>query len=213
MTKTTDINEKIQKLLALAGNNPSDSEAKAAMLKAQELMLKYHIENPETVEDDQVVSVYFDLGSRRKTEFVLMLSVIVANNFRSKTLHHGQQVYFIGFDADAKAAMEVFVYLLNFADTSHKRYFEKRSLTPQEDKDWRYGFIVGLHQAFNARKGFELMLRVPQKVLELVDKLNTFKTANNDSDNRPKQIQGAFTDGFRRGKESMDRREIEVAYA
>ena len=68
MTNTTDINEKIQKLLALAGNNPSDSEAKAAMLKAQELMLKYHIENPETVEDDQVISVYFDLGSRRKTE-------------------------------------------------------------------------------------------------------------------------------------------------
>ena len=32
--------EKIKKLLALAGNNPSEEEAQAAMLKAQELLLQ-----------------------------------------------------------------------------------------------------------------------------------------------------------------------------
>lgn len=208
-----EILEKIQKLLALAGNNPSEAEAKAAMLKAQELMLKYHIDNPETVDDDKVVSVYYDLGSRKKTEFVLMISVVVAGNFRSKTVHHGQHVIFIGFDADAKATMEVFVYLLNFADSAHDKYFRVNPITVQADMDWRYGFIVGLHQAFNARKGFELMIRVPQKVLEVFNSLNRTTDGRDLSDNKPKQIQGAFTDGFRRGKESMDKREIEAKYA
>ena len=208
-----EILEKIQKLLALAGNNPSEAEAKAAMLKAQELMLKYHIDNPETVEDDKVVSVYYDLGSRKKTEFVLMISVVVAGNFRSKTVHHGQRVIFIGFDADAKAAMEVFVYLLNFADSAHDKYFRVNPISAQADKDWRYGFIVGLHQAFNARKGFELMIRVPQKVLEVFNSLNKTPDGRDLSDNKPMSLQGAFTDGFRRGKESMDKREIEAKYA
>jgi hypothetical protein len=142
-----------------------------------------------------------------------MLSVIVANNFRSKTLHHAQRIYFIGFDADAKAAMEVFVYLLNFATVSHRKYFTCTPFTALADKDWKYGFIVGLYQAFNSRKGYELMVKVPQKVLELVDSLNKTSVGTGNSDNRPSKIQGAFTDGFRRGKESMDRREIEVAYA
>ena len=201
--------EKIHKLLALAGNNPSEEEAKAAMLKAQELMLKYHIDNPETVEDDRVVSVFYDLGTRLKTEFVLMISVVVANNFRSKTVHSGQRVYFIGFDADAKAAMEVFVYLLNFSDASHARYFSVNKRTAQADTDWRYGFIVGLHTAFNSRKGYELMIRVPQKVLEVFDALDKTDEGRGSSDTRPNSIKGAFTDGFRRGRESMDKREIE----
>ena len=210
MTKTTDINEKIQKLLALAGNNPSDSEAKAAMLKAQELMFRYHIDNPETVEDDKVVAVYFDLKDRRKTEFVLMISVVVAQNFRCKTLHNGQKVYFFGFDADAKAAMEVFVYLLTFGDAAHDRFFAVNPISAQADQDWRYGFIVGLHEAFNSRKGFELMTYVPQKVIEAVDQLNRAKMDADLSENKPRSLHGAFKDGFRRGKESMDRREIEV---
>ena len=210
--RNNEVLEKIQKLLALAGNNPSQAEAKAAMLKAQELMLKYHIENPETVEDDKVINVFYDLGNRKKTEFVLMISVVVANNFRSKTVHHGQRVYFIGFDADAKAAMEVFVYLLNFGDASHQKYFMSRMLTPQDDRDWRYGYIVGIHQAFNSRKGYELMLQVPQKVLEVFNSLNRTQDGKNMPKNNPQKIQGAFTDGFRRGKESMDKREIE-AYA
>lgn len=42
-TKKAKIADKIQKLLALAGNNPSEEEAQAALLKAQELMAEYII--------------------------------------------------------------------------------------------------------------------------------------------------------------------------
>jgi len=210
MMNNNSVVDKIKKLLALASNNPSEEEAKAAMLKAQELMLRYHIENPETVEDDRVVAVFHDLGARRKTEFVLMISVVVAKNFRCRTLHEGQKVYFFGFDADAKAAMEVFVYLLTFGDAAHQKFFRMNTLTPQTDQDWRYGFIVGLHEAFSSRTGYALMTYVPKKVIEAVDSLTRKKDDRDLSSHRPQNIKGAFSDGFRRGKESMDRREIEV---
>lgn len=209
MKENEKVLEKIKKLLALAGNNPSEEEAKAAMLKAQELMLRYHIENPETINNDKVVAVYYDLGSRRKTEFVLLISVLVADNFRSRTVHSGQKIYFIGFEADAKAAMEVYVYLLNFGDQAHDRYFSVNPISRQADIDWRYGYIAGLQTAFNSRAGYELMITVPTKVQELVDKLNKKNTEFTQND-RPSRLQGAFTDGFRRGRESMDKREIEA---
>ena len=43
MESREKILEKIEKLLALAGNNPSENEAISAALKAQELMAKYKI--------------------------------------------------------------------------------------------------------------------------------------------------------------------------
>ena len=39
-----NIISKIEKLLALAGNNPSEAEAQAAMLKAQKLMAEHNLD-------------------------------------------------------------------------------------------------------------------------------------------------------------------------
>lgn len=38
------ISDKIRKLMALAGNNPSEAEAAAAMAKAQELLASYNLD-------------------------------------------------------------------------------------------------------------------------------------------------------------------------
>ena len=212
MTKNDKIIEKIQKLLALAGNNPSENEAKAAMLKAQELMKEYHIENPETIENDKVVCVKYDLGTIRKSDFVLMLSVLVANNFRSKTTHYEQKIYFIGFEADAKCAMEVYTYVLHFALDANKKFFANKDLTETANRDWWYGFLVGLNLAFNSRKGYELMVQTPQKVIECFDSIQkaSFEgTGEMNQNNRPSTLKGAFTDGFRRGRESIEHKELE----
>ena len=42
-----DIKDRIAKLLALAGNNPSESEAQAALLKARELMAEHKLRPEE----------------------------------------------------------------------------------------------------------------------------------------------------------------------
>lgn len=44
MTDMNKMLEKVQKLLALAGNNPSEQEAKAAAMKAQKLIAQYNLD-------------------------------------------------------------------------------------------------------------------------------------------------------------------------
>ena len=44
MTDMNKIADKIQKLLNLAGNNPNEEEAQAALLKAQKLMAQYNVD-------------------------------------------------------------------------------------------------------------------------------------------------------------------------
>ena len=45
--------EKIKKALALANNNKNPNEAQAAMLMAQKMMAKYHIEMQEVEEGEE----------------------------------------------------------------------------------------------------------------------------------------------------------------
>jgi len=209
MDKRDKIVQKIQNLLDLASNNPSENEAKAALLKAQELMLRYHIENPETIDEDKVVTCFYDLAGRNKDEFVLMLSVVIANNFRCKTLHHESKICFIGFEADAKTAVQVYVFILNFADHYANRFFTIN----RNDKNvsvWYNGFIYGLHKAFDARAGYELMVQVPEKVKLLYDSLRREQTYKKSSNQNKTNISKAFMDGFNRGKESLDHREIQA---
>ena len=203
------IKDKIQKMLNLASNNPFAEEAKAAFLKAQEFMLKYHMENPETIEDDEVVDAVYELGTRRKTEFVLMISGVCADNFRAKTAHHGQQVHFFGFRPDAEAAREVFSYILKYGDASHDLFFRGRKITMQMDRDWRYGFIYGLHQAFHERAGYELMTQVPDKVKRFYEALNRTKFQHPEPDAGVKNLGREFRDGYQKGLESLDHREID----
>ena len=204
-----EIISKIQKLLNLSYNNSSEEEAKAALLKAQELMMKYHIESPDLDEDGKVAAVFHELGRRRKTEFVLMIAVVIAENFRSKTAHNGQRIYFFGFEEDAKAAKTAFEYALHFGDVAHDRYFGSETITKEDDLNWRYGYIIGLKKAFESRESYELMVIVPQKVEDMYKSLDITKRVMAGEDDNPTKIEGAFSDGYRRGRESMGTREIE----
>lgn len=203
------INNKIQNLLALASNNPSEEEAKAALLKAQELMLKYHMENPETIEEDKVITACYDLGTREKTEFVLLLSVLCADGFRSKAVNHMQKIFFVGFEPDATAAKEVYSFLIDHSEKSHQEHFSRTAFSEQKDKDWRYGYIVGLYMALNSRKGYEIMRMIPQKVLDTYSKLPTYKQFGNSKERtKITRIDGDFAAGFRTGNRSLSHREI-----
>ena len=200
---------KIENLLRLASNNPSKEEARAAMLKAQELMLKYHIDNPETAEDEKVASVHYDLAGRRKTEYVLLLSVVVAENFRCKTLHYANNIYFLGFTEDALAAKEVYRYILKYGDDAYEEYFLHTPATRRADIDWKYGYVVGLKKAFDSRTGYELMKAVPHKVIETLESLKRHPFIP-ESDCRVSGLDGAFADGFKNGKESIENRSLET---
>ncbi len=203
------ISNRIKNLLDLASNNPSEEEAKAALLKAQELMLKYHIDNPETIEEDKVITACYNLGTREKTEFVLLLSVLCADGFRSKAVNHMQKIFFVGFEPDATAAKEVYSFLIDHSEKSYQEHFSSTAITEQKDKDWRYGYIVGLYMALNSRKGYEIMKTIPQKVLDTYSRLPTYKQFGNSKERtKITRIDGDFAAGFRIGNRSLSHREI-----
>ena len=60
MVTTSTISEKVANLLALASNNPNENEAKAALLKARELMAKHKL-RPEDCKKSENVRVIHEL--------------------------------------------------------------------------------------------------------------------------------------------------------
>lgn len=103
-----NILNKIEKLFALAGNNPSESEAKAAMLKAQKLMAKYSISMDAKKGDKkytysmQACKHYHNLGYKAP------LAQIIAKSFRCKPIIKGGVIHMFGRREDVKAAVECF---------------------------------------------------------------------------------------------------------
>ena len=108
-----EIIKKIEKLLALAGNNPNENEALAASLKAQELIAKYNVnidhlgDNKET---PKIGTAKHTTGKGYKWRFIL--APIIARNFRCKLyLINGIDVVFYGYESDSKAVIVVNILL------------------------------------------------------------------------------------------------------
>ncbi len=112
-TQDTIIN-KIKKLLALAGNNPSEQEAQAAYAKAQALMSQYSIElSEESGEEIEIVAMpctHANNNGYRKP-----LAVVVANNFRVKAFMSGQTVMMFGAKMDVEIAVEIFNHAYSYS--------------------------------------------------------------------------------------------------
>lgn len=78
--------EKIEKLIALSGSD-NENEAKAAMLKAQELMAKYEIEqdriDPERKKERPVVCFTSPMF---RDDWCVDVGSLIANNFRCRAI-------------------------------------------------------------------------------------------------------------------------------
>ena len=104
----TDYKEKIKKLLALA-ESPNEHEAKAALLKARQLMAEHKLMEAEVkdVEKQVVKEVWTDITcSKRRNPWVVHLSAAIGGNYcckgcrRHRPGEQTQQIGFIGFEDD-----------------------------------------------------------------------------------------------------------------
>lgn len=146
--KSEKIIEKIRKILELSKNNPSEYEAKADALKAQELMIKYHIMQAD-VEDiahiEEISEKKVKTGNGNKWKYYL--SNIIEKNFRCK--HYFIQrhtVVFYGYDTDAQIAAEVFSFLFKEGIKASNKYYSK-----EKSKTRKYGYYfngAGLKNEF-----------------------------------------------------------------
>lgn len=223
------ITKKIQKLLALSSNNPSEEEAKSALLKAQELMLQYNIEISGLGKEDadKVVIKAYTFNNKRILGYHISLAGAVAKNFRCKMFYSRSRLSFIGFEEDAETCVILIEYLVNFVDSGFKSFLKKdkkenpfkyygegASFSKNLKRDWAYGFNIGLLRAFEERAAedarYNLMVITPNAVVEKYeDESKHMAKGQYNAGPGLTRDRDAVMDGLEKGKNSLKSRELE----
>lgn len=116
-----DYKEKIRKLLALA-ESPVEAEARAALLKARQLMAEHKLTEREcrAAEKQAVRDVLTDITcSKRREPWIIPLSATIGESYCCKGYrkrYYGQQtqhVGFIGLEDDVEICIAVFKYAVD----------------------------------------------------------------------------------------------------
>lgn len=136
MATASTINEKIAHLLALASNNPSEAEAKAALLKARELMAKHKL-RPEDCKQSENVRVIRELVGVECTAmtnpWAVSLSAVIAEHYcccSYRNRYTGRKVNtigFVGLEDDFEICKRVFLYAYDCVMSVLKRDIERNS--------------------------------------------------------------------------------------
>ena len=216
--KTEKIIQTIKKVLELSKNNPSEEEAKAAALKAQELLAKYHIdmaeiEDIEDMKAEEISEVAVDVPSKK---WKYKLANIVADNFRCKHFYYGKgTVVFYGHKTDAEVAAETFKYLFDIGNRCAGRVVDKEFAKTGTSAGVYNSFVVGFCDGVAEVLGKQctaLMLVVPQDVKEAYAEMSKeFKSMNCGSitTRRNDSCAGAYVSGKEKGREAVSSKQLE----
>lgn len=177
-----DYKDKIRKLLALA-QSPEEHEAKAALLRARELMAQHKLTEADLKEAKRqtVRDVMTDITcSKRRDPWIVDLSAVIAENYCCKghrAHYKGKQTQYIGFiglEDDVEICVAIFKYAVDYIRAGVKSV--KKGLSgyypwyiKQQCDSYGYGFTYGIEKAFKRQdKGehgeFGLVLVMPQEV-------------------------------------------------
>lgn len=211
-----DYKEKIRKLLALA-ESPNEHEAKAALLKARQLMAEHKLTEAELkdVEKQKVKDIRTDITcSKRRNPWVVKLSAVIGENYCCKGYrNHGygeqtQAMGFIGFEDDVEVCAAVFKYAVDCVLAECKRIKKENacyysSYVKKLCDSYGYGFVSGVAEAFRKQQeeneqGWGLVLVIPKEVEEAAKDWgkDKFKARSQDD------ISGeAYARGYYQGKE------------
>ena len=118
--------DKIQKLLALASNNPSQQEAVNATKKAHELMARYNLTQIDVkIEKTDLGEAKCRVGTSKSWKY--QLANVVAANFCTKAFFIGSHtIVFYGRTHDIKVSQDVFMFLFNTCEKLAKTEYRKR---------------------------------------------------------------------------------------
>lgn len=107
-----DMQKVVRKLFDKAASTHSEHEAEAAILKAQELMAKYGIQDIGEENDIKYISLTCKHTGNRS--FRRPLAKIIADNFRVKNYLRDMQITFFGRGNDVLTAKQAFEYTYAF---------------------------------------------------------------------------------------------------
>ena len=213
--KIEKILEKVKKLFALAGNNPSEAEAQAAALRAQELIAKYNLTITDEEEKLEMSESSFETGVDKSWKY--SLASVMEKNFRVKSYWIGtRKVVFYGYKQDTEVAREVFQYLFKVCEKNARRECRKSYQMYGTERGVYYsytrGFIKGIRQKLD-EQCVALMIVTPP---EVVDQWEEFKTQQNmgtlgdiSRDGSAGFRRGVYEQGVKDGRLAMNERRLE----
>ena len=179
-----DIKDRIAKLLALAGNNPSEGEAKAALLKARELMAEHKLRPEECLKAETVNVVESLVGitvTGRKYAWGVALSAVIAKHYccipyrQHVKGKQTQEIGFTGLEDDFEVCARIYRYAFECAkQTSDEIFLEdagyySASQRRKNAEAYGWAFCKGLRDAFEAQaqehQEWGLVMVIPQAVM------------------------------------------------
>lgn len=210
--------EKIKKLLALAGSN-NEHEARAAMLKAREIMARYKLTEVDLEEKGNRKIKTINTGilyTSRTGLWITHLQKVIAENYCCTTsvgriTKQKMEVHFTGFEDDLEICKEVFQYAVDTVLHTTEQIKKKKHLSAMEIRSeclsYGIGFAEGCKEAF-ANQGEEnwgLVMVVPQEVKDEAARIScgTRKVSTSCGRN-----QEQYSKGFEDGKNFKPSRSI-----
>lgn len=168
-----DMQMVVRKLFAKAASTHSEHEAEAAILKAQELMAKYGIQDIGKENDIKYISLTCKHTGNRS--FRRALAKIIANNFRVKNYLQNMQVTFFGRENDVLTAKQAFEYTYAFICRESGRICRRTRENLQDTtgvvNSYSMGFCQGLKEKLDAQS-VALMVVTPSDVTEKYEELS-----------------------------------------
>ncbi len=180
-----DYKEKIRKLLALAESS-NEHEAKAALLKAKQLMAEHKISELDIVdvEKQEVKNVMTDITcSKRRNPWVVELSAIIGENYCCKAYRNHrwgeqtQRIGFIGLEDDIEICIAIFKYAVDCILAGEKKlkkemndYGYSGDYIKTMLDSYGFGFTRGIKSVFYTQKQehqeWGLVMVMPKEVEE-----------------------------------------------
>lgn len=209
------IADKIQKLLALAGNNPSEEEAKAALLKAQKMMAEYNLSQSD-LSGEEKIKYSLEPCKVRVNPRSKIMSVIIANSFACKVIIVGNKINFFGREDNAKAAKSSMEFIHKAMERGMTQECRKYGLSSTAEAGasliynaYAKGYISGLKQAMDAQC-VALAVIVPQDVNdEFTKKFPSLRTTSCRMTSG-RQYSESYFKGEQDGRSVMNKRSLEA---
>lgn len=198
--------------------SPNEHEAKAALLKAKELMAEHKLSEMDVkdVGKKEVKEILLEgmQASTRYNPWIIPLSTVIGENYCCKAFNNkysGKQlrtIGFVGFEEDVQICEQVFRYAVNCVESKLKEIKKENSCYSAQYRKklcdgYGYGFMIGVQEAFekqkeeNEEKGWGLVMVMPQEVVEHV---KDFRTENFNKNAGSKLDVDAFGIGYTDGK-------------
>lgn len=218
-----DALRKVEACMKLSKSNEVN-EAKDALLMAQKLMAKYHIEETEVADvtegsehsKDPVIQVTnFNVLVGR--DWVRHLGQVIAKNFKCCCYisSYGGKHYeaFVGYETDAKLASDIFEAAFKWIERSSSNkaqtYNDKGLSSKGVKASFCKGFVSGLDLAFREQveqnQSFAIMIVPPEEAVKALEGMKMFKGGITQE-----VINGAaYNAGKKEGYEYGNRKQIE----